>query len=67
MIAQRQISGCLRSVTAKLGVSGIDATWSVLREKAQDAAAQAASAPQEMFSKQRQVGENSECEEFILG
>jgi hypothetical protein len=45
----------LRSVTAKVTASGIEAISSVDSEKEHDAAAEAASAPEGMFSKQRQV------------
>jgi hypothetical protein len=65
MIAHRQISGCLRSVTAKLAASGKDATSRVPREKEHDAAAEAASAPQVMSSKQRQEKSGDEICEFI--
>jgi len=66
MIAQRHISGCLRSVTAKLAASGAVATSRVPREKAQDAAAEAASAPQVMSSKERQAKQVGVILEFIF-
>jgi hypothetical protein len=64
MIAQRQISGCLRSVTAKLVESGVNAISRVDSEKAQDAAAETALGPVGTFSKGHQVGASDS--EFIL-
>jgi hypothetical protein len=65
-IAQRHISGCLRSVTAKLVESGVNAISSVEREKAHEAATETALGPVGRFSNEHQVGafDNSE---FILG
>src|ERR1700722_1212483 len=56
MTAQRQTCGSLRSVSAKPPESGICEASSVAREKTHDAASEAASAPEDRFSKQRQPG-----------
>src|SRR5258708_8276566 len=64
MTAQRQTSGCLRSVSTKPPTSAIAATSRVQRENSQDAATQAAFGPQGMFSKRFQ--QSSMVVRFIL-